>query len=102
QSQAESRAMIRVARFIHRGIEDFLDVHSGGRHLLPRLAGRDLVCKYFFFFHPADWLRLLVMKHAGILCRGVPRMLEDKLIPSSEWLHVVYTNKFRTSNVSPQ
>lgn len=46
QSQAESRAVICIAGFIHE-IEDFLDVHPGGRHLLLQHVGQDATSAFF-------------------------------------------------------
>lgn len=112
--------MICIAGFIH-DIEDFLDVHPGGRHLLLKHIGRDATAAFFggihdhnnaahnvstgtflTYVHPADQPQLLAMKRVGILRGGVPHISEEKLVPPSEWLRVVHMNEFGTSNTVPE
>ncbi|KAG6374220.1 delta 9-fatty acid desaturase protein [Boletus reticuloceps] len=102
QSQAESRAVVCITGFIH-DIEDFLEVHPGGRHLLLKHVGRDATSAFFggIHDHSSAAHNLLAMKRVGILRGGVPHISEEKLVPPSERLRVVHINEFRSSNVVP-
>lgn len=119
QSQAGSRALVCIAGFIH-DVQDFLDVHPGGRHLLLKHIGQDVTSAFFggiynhsnaahnvstwtfvTIVHPADWSQLLAMKRVGILLGGVPHISEEKLVPPSELLRVAHMKEFGTSDAVP-
>ncbi|KAF8548001.1 hypothetical protein OG21DRAFT_1479331 [Imleria badia] len=102
QSQAESRAVVCIAGFIH-DIEDFLDVHPGGRYLLLKHVGQDATSAFFggIYDHSSAAHNLLAMKRVGILRGGVSHISEEKLVPPSEWLRVVHTNECGTTNAVP-
>jgi stearoyl-CoA desaturase (delta-9 desaturase) len=111
--------VVCIAGFIH-DVEEFLDVHPGGRHLLLKHVGQDATSAFFggiynhssaahnvsprtfvTIVHPADWLQLLAMKRVGILRGGVPHISEEQLVPPSELLRIAHMNEFGTSNTVP-
>ncbi|KAF8841340.1 delta 9-fatty acid desaturase protein [Paxillus ammoniavirescens] len=89
QRQAESRALICIAGFIH-DISDFFDKHPGGPHLLNKNIGKDATTAFFggLYDHSHAAHNLLAMKRVGILLGGAPHGLEERVVPPSQRLRI--------------
>ncbi|KIJ18000.1 hypothetical protein PAXINDRAFT_110444 [Paxillus involutus ATCC 200175] len=89
QRQAESRALICIAGFIH-DISDFFDKHPGGSHLLEKNVGKDATTAFFggLYDHSHAAHNLLSMKRVGILLGGVPHGSEERVVPPSQHLRI--------------
>jgi stearoyl-CoA desaturase (delta-9 desaturase) len=99
QSQAQSRALVCIAGFIH-DIEEFMDKHPGGRRILTEQIGKDATSAFFggVYNHSNAAHNLLAMKRVGILHGGVPHISEEKTVPPSEWLRVARLNELRENS----
>jgi len=99
--QAQSRPLLCIAGFIH-DVEDFLDQHPGGRHLLTKYIGRDATTAFFggVYDHSNAAHNLLSMKRVGVLHGGAPHGLEDKAIPPSQRLKIARYNEMNDSGYS--
>ncbi|EIW77198.1 delta 9-fatty acid desaturase protein [Coniophora puteana RWD-64-598 SS2] len=99
--QAQSRPLICIAGFIH-DVDDFLDQHPGGRHLLTKYIGRDATTAFFggVYDHSNAAHNLLSMKRVGVLLGGAPHGLEDKAIPPSQRLRIAHYNEMGGSGYS--
>jgi len=99
--QAQSRPLICIAGFIH-DVDDFLDQHPGGRHLLTKYIGRDATTAFFggVYDHSNAAHNLLSMKRVGVLLGGAPHGLEDRAIPPSQRLRIARYNEMVGSGYS--
>ncbi|KAF7973851.1 hypothetical protein HWV62_14148 [Athelia sp. TMB] len=98
QEQSKGRKLIVVAGFIH-DVEDFLDEHPGGRHLLTRSIGKDATTAFFggVYDHSNAAHNLLAMKRVGVLHGGMAHGSEDKAIPPSQRLRIARYNEMTGS-----
>ncbi|KAF9235421.1 delta 9-fatty acid desaturase protein [Melanogaster broomeanus] len=100
QRQAESRALICIAGYIH-DISDFFDKHPGGPQLLKKNIGKDATPAFFggLYDHSNAAHNLLAMKRVGILLGGAPHGLDEKVIPPSQHLRITrYTELARNGH----
>ncbi|KAF8553865.1 delta 9-fatty acid desaturase protein [Imleria badia] len=79
QRQAESRALICIAGYIH-GVGDFFDNHPG-KDATPAFFGG-------IYDHGSAAHNLLAMKRVGILLGGAPHGSEELVVPPSQQLRV--------------
>ncbi|KAG9312605.1 delta 9-fatty acid desaturase protein [Chiua virens] len=95
QRQAESRALICIAGYIH-DITDFFDKHPGGPNLLKTHKGKDATSSFFggIYEHSNAAHNLLAMKRVGILHGGVPHCSEEQIVPPSQHLRIVRYDEF--------
>lgn len=89
QNQAESRALICIAGYIH-DVGDFLDKHPGGAVLLKKNIGKDATTAFFggIYDHGHGAHNLLSMMRVGILLGGAPHGLDEKVVPPGQHLRV--------------
>ncbi|KAF8551038.1 cytochrome b5, partial [Imleria badia] len=91
QRQAESRALICIAGYIH-DVGDFFDKHPGGAYLLKKNIGKDATPAFFggLYDHGNSAHNLLAMKRVGILLGPGS---EEQVVPPSQHLRVTRYNE---------
>ncbi|KAI9573404.1 hypothetical protein HD554DRAFT_867398 [Boletus coccyginus] len=97
QRQAESRALICIAGYIH-DVSDFFDKHPGGPYLLKKNIGKDATPAFFggLYDHGNAAHNLLAMKRVGILLGGAPHGSEEQVVPPSQHLRIARYNELST------
>ncbi|KAL4076410.1 hypothetical protein V8B97DRAFT_1921978 [Scleroderma yunnanense] len=90
QTQAESRALVCIAGHIH-DVSEFVNDHPGGPLLIRRNIGKDATAAFFggVYDHSNAAHNLLSMKRVAILLGGVPRGVDEKVVPPGQHFKVV-------------
>ncbi|KAJ7199680.1 delta 9-fatty acid desaturase protein [Mycena pura] len=88
--QSAEWPLILVAGFIH-DVASFVDEHPGGARYIVKYIGKDATTAFFggVYAHSNAAHNLLAMKRVGVLHGGIPRAVDDRVVPPSQRLRVV-------------